>query len=282
MCLSILRALYLETVAGAYTSCHGCFLVPALGHDAWLLCTMYVVLAFAAWSPLRWLAAIGRALVALAILAQAVDLVLLRLFNQRLYVADLLRFSGDAAAEWSVARAQFLSANAIGYAAGAVFVLIVLTGLVGAGRGSPRQVRILLTMAAACAMFAFTVLWVPLRYVHEEYVGNVIGVNLPQGRTRAFSPAYAQKQSHRDEAVPKTCAGGSRSGRNIVIVITESLSAYQSALLGGPRNWLPRLDALARANHYFTRFYANGFTTDSGEIAVITGRPPLIPPGRDW
>jgi phosphoglycerol transferase MdoB-like AlkP superfamily enzyme len=65
-------------------------------------------------------------------------------------------------------------------------------------------------------------------------------------------------------------------------VITESLSAYQSALLGGPHDWLPRLDALARANHYFTHFYANGFTTDGGEIAAITGRPPLIPPGHGW
>ncbi|MDE1884296.1 MAG: LTA synthase family protein [Xanthomonadaceae bacterium] len=282
LCLSILRALYLETVAGYYTSCHGCFLVPALGHDAWLLCAMYAVLAFAVWSPWRWLAAIGRTLVALGILAQAADLVLLRLFNQRLYIADLLRFSGDATAEWSVARAQFFSANAIGYAAGAAFVLIVSTGLVAAGRGAPKQARILLTMAAACAMFALAMSWVPLRYVHEEYVGNVIEVNLPQGRARAFSPAYAQAQLRRNKSLPLTCDAGTRSGRNIIIVITESLSAYQSKLLGGPRDWLPRLDALARANHYFTRFYANGFTTDGGEIALVTGRPPLIPPGRDW
>lgn len=282
LCLSILRALYLEKIGSDYTSCHGCFMVPALGHDAWLLCAMFFVLAFAAWAPWRWVAWLGRVLAALGILAQTVDLVLMRLFTQRFYVADLLRFSGDAAAEWSVARAQFLSVNGIGYAAGAAIVLIVLIGLIAGGRGSPKQARILFVTAMACAVSAYAVSWLPLRYVHEEYVGNVIEVNLPQGRARVFSPAYAQEQLRTAQTVPKTCDTGARGGRNIVIVVTESLSAWQSALLGGAHDWLPRLDAIARANHYFTHFYANGFTTDGGEIAIITGRPPLIPPGRDW
>ncbi|MBS0487771.1 MAG: LTA synthase family protein [Proteobacteria bacterium] len=282
LCLSILRALYLEKIGSEYTSCHGCFLVPALGRDAWLLCVMFAVLAFAAAAPWRWLARVARIVVALGILAQATDLVLLRLFNQRLYIADLLRYSGDTAAGWSVARAQFFSPNGIGYAIAAALVLIVLAGLIVGGRGSPKQSRILFVLAAISALFAFAAQRMPLRYVHEEYVGNVVGVNLPQGRAREFSPDYAQKQLRLDKTVPQTCDAGSRSGRNIVIVITESLSAYQSALLGGPRDWLPRLDAIARVNHYFTHFYANGFTTDGGEVAIFTGRPPFIPPGSDW
>ncbi|HMM56455.1 MAG: LTA synthase family protein [Xanthomonadales bacterium PRO7] len=282
LCLSILRALYLEKIGGEYTSCHGCFMVPALGRDAWLLCAMFAVLAFAAASPWRWPARIARVVAAFGILAQATDLVLLRLFNQRFYIADLLRFSGDAAAGWSVARAQFFSINGIGYAAAAAIVLIVLAGLIVGGHGSPKRSRTLFVLAAISALFAFTSQRMPLRYVHEEYVGNVMEVNLPPGRAREFSPDYAQKQLRLDETVPQTCDAGSRSGRNIVIVITESLSAYQSALLGGPRDWLPRLDAIARENHYFTHFYANGFTTDGGEIAILTGRSPLIPPGHDW
>ncbi len=280
--LSVLRALYLEHVASAYTSCHGCFLIPTLGHDAWLLCAMTAALAFVATSPLGWIALIGRVFVAVGILAQATDLVLLRLFNQRLYVADLLRFSPDATSAWSVARAQFFSANGIGYAAGAALVLGVLAGLNARGNRSPRQAKILLAMAALYAVFGFAAMWMPLRYVHEEYVDNVVEVNLPQGRAREFSPGFAQTFLQTDKAVPQTCDAGARSGHNIIIVITESLSAYQSALLGGPHDWLPRLDALARANHYFTRFYANGFTTDGGEAAIFTGRPPLIPPGSDW
>ena len=174
LCLSILRASYLEKIGGEYTSCHGCFLVPALGRDAWLLCAMFAVLAFAAASPWRWPARIARVVAALGILAQATDLVLLRLFNQRLYIADLLRYSGDAAAGWSVARAQFFSINGSGYAAAAAIVLIVLAGLIVGGRGSPKQARILLVLAAIGALFAVIAMWMPLRYVHEEYVGNIL------------------------------------------------------------------------------------------------------------
>ena len=141
---------------------------------------------------------------------------------------------------------------------------MLLAGLIVGGHGSPKRSRTLFVLAAISALFAFTSQRMPLRYVHEEYVGNVMEVNLPPGRAREFSPDYAQKQLRLDETVPQTCDAGSRSGRNIVIVITESLSAYQSALLGGPRDWLPRLDAIARENHYFTHFYANGFTTDGG------------------
>jgi hypothetical protein len=280
--LSLLRAWYLEHVTSAYTSCHGCFLIPALGHDAWLLCAMTAVLAFVATSPLGWLALIGRVFVAVGILAQAADLVLLRLFNQRFYIADLLRFSPDATSAWSVARAQFFSTNGIGYAAGAALVLMVLAGLNARGDRSPRQAKILLAMAALYAAFGFTAMWMPLRYVHAEYVENVVEVNMPQGRERKFSAEFSREVQDAVGNLPQACDAGVRSGRNIVIVITESLSAYQSALLGGPHDWLPRLDALARANHHFTHFYANGFTTDGGEIAAITGRPPLIPPGHGW
>ena len=281
-CLSVLRALYLEKIGSEYTSCSGCFLVPVLGHDAWLLCAIFAMLGFAAAAPWRWPARIARAVAALGILAQATDLVLLRLFNQRFYIADLLRYSGDTAAGWSVARAQFFSINGVGYAVAAAIVLVVLTGLVVGGRGMQKQSRILFVLAATGALFACASMWMPLRYVHEEYVGNVVEVNLPQGRARVFSSAYAQEQLRTAQSVSQTCAAGARGGRNIVIVITESLSAYQSALLGGPHDWLPRLDAVAKANHYFTHFYANGFTTDGGEAAIFTGRPPLIPPGSEW
>ncbi|MGH8042200.1 MAG: LTA synthase family protein [Rudaea sp.] len=279
LALSVLRAFYLEQYIGAYTSCHGCFLMPALGHDAWLLAAVFLLLGLATGVKPRWLRILLSVLAALTILAQAVDLSVLRLFNQRLYWADLLRFSGDIAAGWSVARAQFFSANATVYDGIAAFVIVVLVGVVAGARRSLPQARTLFLMAVAETVFGVIMLWAPLRYVHDQFAWNVIGANLPQGRAQEFSPAFAQREWRLGIAQPKICSTGTRSGRNIVIVITESLSAYQSALLGGPYDWLPRLDAIARANHYFTHFYANGFTTDGGEIAILTGRPPLIPPG---
>jgi phosphoglycerol transferase MdoB-like AlkP superfamily enzyme len=132
------------------------------------------------------------------------------------------------------------------------------------------------------ALFAWWMSRDLLRSVHDSFVRNVFEANLPPGRVKPFSPAFARSAETASIALPTNCDSGVSLRRNVVVVVVESLSAWQSALLGGPHDWLPRLDAVARANHYFTHFYANGFTTDSGEIALITGRVPLIPAGQEW
>ncbi len=278
-----LRAVHLDGVAGAYTACAGCFLLPTLGHDAWLLSLLFVLLGLAAFFRGRAPRMLFGAMAAFLLLACALDLVLLRLFNQRFYLADLLRFGGAGGADWSVARTLLFSTEGIAYALIVAAVVVASIGLLaGVGRRSLLVARALTVAAVIAAVCAALILRTPLRYVHDQYAWNVIEANLPQGRSKIFSPAFVAQEQQRSKDLPQTCEAGVRTGRNLVIVITESLSAYQSALLGGPRDWLPHLDALARANHYFTHFYANGFTTDSGEIAILTGRPPLIPPGADW
>jgi len=283
LALSVARAAYLEHFAGSYTACQGCFLLPALGHDAWLLSGLFALLGLAAFARSRALRVLCAGAAVLLLLAMALDLLLLRLLNQRFYVADLVRFVTEVAADWSVARAQFLSPSGIVYSVLAVLLLVLLAGLLAHQRRSRRAGLALFAGAVGAALFAAGVgASTTLRYVHDQYAWNVIGANLPQGREQAFSDAFVERQRQALAALPRVCESGTATGRSVVLVITESLSAYQSALLGGPDDWLPRLDALARANHYFSHFYANGFTTDGGEIAALTGRLPLDPPGAPW
>jgi lipoteichoic acid synthase len=276
LALSVLRAFALEQYADYDHACRGCFALPALGHDAWLLSGLFALLALATTAARTGVARLCGALVAGLILLMAVDDVLLLLLDQRLYVDDLLRFGSGVTANWSVLRPQLLSFGGFGYALAGALVMATLVGLLRRPQPMPRVSRALSCMAALAVVFA-TVESVraPLLYTHEQYTWNVVGANLPQGRLRAFSAAYAQRELQHSQDWPKACDSGQGSARNVVIVITESLSAYQSALLGGPRDWLPKLDALARANHYFTHFYANGFNTDGGEIAAFTGHVPV-------
>jgi type II secretory pathway component PulM len=102
---------------------------------------------------------------------------------------------------------------------------MVLAGLNARGDRSPRQAKILLAMAALYAAFGFAAMWMPLRYVHAEYVENVVEVNMPQGRERKFSAEFSREVQGAVSNLPQACDAGARSGRNIVIVITESLSA---------------------------------------------------------
>jgi hypothetical protein len=280
LALSVFRAIHLEQNADYDGACRGCFALAALGHDAWLLSALFALLALHARATRRGFAHACGALAAGVLALMTIDVALLALLDQRLYLGDALRFGSGMQENWSVIRPQLWSLSGVGYAAVMMFVIATLLGLMRPRVQTSREGRPLLILSSLVLLLAIVEgLRAPLLYTHEPFTWNVIGINLPQGRMRPFSPAYAQRELQQSQTWSQTCAAGQASGRNIVIVLTESLSAYQSALLGGPRDWLPQLDALARANHYFTHFYANGFATDGGEIAVLTGHVPIAAAG---
>lgn len=60
---------------------------------------------------------------------------------------------------------------------------------------------------------------------------------------------------------------------NIVLILLESVSAECMNKLGGIKGMMPGLDRLADEGLLFTNYYANGFRTEQGEIALLTGFP---------
>ncbi|WP_320035951.1 LTA synthase family protein [Halarcobacter sp.] len=65
---------------------------------------------------------------------------------------------------------------------------------------------------------------------------------------------------------------------NIVVLMVESLSSYQSNLFSGINNWTTEIDKIAKENIYFKNFYANGYITEHAEISILTGELPIVPP----
>ena len=61
--------------------------------------------------------------------------------------------------------------------------------------------------------------------------------------------------------------------KNVIVVMTESLSADESELLNGSYNNMPNLDKLARENMYFSDYYSEGYCTDTGNFAFLTSLP---------
>jgi hypothetical protein len=279
--LAGLRAWRIERNAGDYTGCHGCFHVAALGHDAWLLAAMLGLLAIGCSAGTRWMRATARSLAVLILLLVAADVAVDALLAQRLYFADVLRFGRNPGADFSVLRAALASAQGRFAAVAGAGLLVVCAGTLAAGARRPRVAAGFLAGALACLGFGLFAHAHPVQYVHRLLVYNVIEANLPQGRVKGFSAAHLQAGQALAERLPETCEQAAADDTEIVIVLVESLSAWHSRLLGGD-DWMPKLDAIARANHYFTHFYANGFTTSTGEIAVIGGRVPFNPPGEAW
>lgn len=61
---------------------------------------------------------------------------------------------------------------------------------------------------------------------------------------------------------------------NIVMVMLESFTAENIGSLGGEGN-APNLDRLLDSSFVFTRFFANGYRSEHGLVAVLSGFPPL-------
>jgi phosphoglycerol transferase MdoB-like AlkP superfamily enzyme len=277
--LSIFRAWRVDVEVGTYTSCRGCFWLPTLGHDTWLLAVVLGALAIAAFVRWRWLAFAMRLGAGLLLLVYASDLALDALLSTRLHFGDVLRFGRHVDADYSVVRAAFLSAQGWWRSAVLAIVAAIVVALLFARTRDRKLSGRFAAAAVASLVFSAAVLSRPVRYVNQIYTWNVVETNLPQGRMKTFSPMFIAEQKKRVDAIPKQCGTSPAFDGSVIVLLVESLSAWQSKLLGSSRDWTPELDAIARDNHYFTNFHANGFTTSTAEIAVIGAEPPLAPAG---
>lgn len=271
--LALLRALEVQASYGAVADCGACMAWAAVGSDAWLLASAWLLLAIAA--ALRhapWL----RALLVLPVLAlallMALDLALLATLNTRLYLFDVLKFGG----EWS-ATARFVQALLQSDAALLALLLAAawLAALPALGPARRSLARALLFGAGALLAAAVALAGGGPAYVHAEGYMNLVALHRAQQLNQPYSDAFRSQLASAPELPAVHCGAGQSRRPDIVLLVVESLSSYQSALLGGPLAMTPRLDALAREHRYFTRFHANGFTTDHGLIALLTGRWPV-------
>lgn len=274
-----MRASKINTVVGNYTGCHDCVLGPVIHQDLAILALLAVLLGADLLSPWRALRYLLRLAAVGLLLAYALDFALLAALTQRLYLSDVLTFGGEGGAIGSFVRAVLKHPD-IGWwlAAAALTLASVIAVLWPRRRAMTAGLSMLLFGAIAA------VLWLlPLastHYVHPEVVMNVAQVNLSNTADAAYSEAFRRKWQQHPPAPPASCSRDTDSKQpDVILVAVESLSAYHSALLGGHMDATPQLDALAKANHYFTHFVANGFNTNGGRIALYTGRAPLPPPG---
>ena len=278
--LFLARARLVEAAAGTYTGCNGCFLIPTLGADAWLLAAACGLLSLAQVVRYRWLSVPVRLVVVVLGVIATVDVIVFDLLTQRLHLGDVSRFGGEFAANWSVLRASL--ASPLGalkvVAATAWLLLLALVCLPGQQQRAGALVLALLAMCSVVAA-ALIRMQMPVHFVHGAMTRNVIEINLPQSSMRDFSVEFIGAQRSRVAQLSRICERNPSARRpDVIVVLAESLSSWQSRLLGSPLDWTPRLDRIARDNHYFTHFYANGFTTSGAEVAIGSGLLPINPP----
>lgn len=274
-----LSALRLHSVRGAsaYTGCPDCLTLPSVVSDLRPLGVLLVTMALA------WFVRSSRFLVLLTLVAVSVPLVLLvdlavyMSLGYRLLLSDFLRYGTETGAIWSVGRSLLFSIR--GMLALSGFLLMTLGSVwtvwrarynwrVGAGIG-------------AAGVLAFNSIGgvVDPQYVDASAWRDVFSNNVPSGVDVEYSTSLKARLA-KLPMEPRFCTSASGEAKSVILVIMESLSYYHSYLQSGLLDATPEMDRLARQHSYLSEFHANGFSTDGGMIALLTGNVPLPSVGR--
>lgn len=281
--VAVLRALKVEAVFGANANCGGCMGRAALGHDAWLLALGLGCIALGVWlrpAVLRLIAMLAATLLLLVMLA---DLSIISLLSARLYLFDVFKFG----AEWD-ATSRFVSAvlrqqpwTFAGILIAGVLLLVASLWPQPVRRHSAAALALSAVLSVAAG---WTLAGAAPTHVNGDAFVNLWQLHADQGVSRPYSDEFVQALAERYQPPPTRCVAGQSRRPDVLVVMWESLSTYHSGLGRGPDvqggSWVPQFDRLAREHTWFSAFHANGFTTDHGLIALITGQYPLPQPGR--
>ena len=279
LALMLLRGVVLSEITSGLAECPLCMGATAMQQDTTLLALLLAFVSLTFFTQRYWLQLPWLLLSAILVCLYAVDATVTKTLTQRLYLFDLIKFGKELSAI-----VQFGSVF-LATTAGKLALLVALIGsvvLILALLPRPRRPRLGAFCLIAAAMFTLLGRWQPatMKYIHYELLENLVAANLDLGVDRPYSNEFAEKIAREYAPPAPVCTPGSGQRPNFIVIAVESLSTHHSQLFGGFRDLTPRLDAIARARTYFPDFIANGFTTDGGLIAMITGQAPVPTIGR--
>lgn len=249
-------------------------------HDAGPVSVVLAACALALASGRGWLR-LPLALVAIVVVALMLADVAVRFqLYQRLYVTDLVKFRKELDALRSLLAVHARSPGGLAIlVAGGFALLATLWALLPHRRRYGRWAALLGIVAAVAAAAFLLRGTLAMRSTFADHTANLFEVNADLTVDRPYSPEFVARLHAAAKARP-TCTDGLSRHLDIVVVVVESLSMYQSRLMSGGADLLPALDRLAGEATWFDGFIANGFTTDHGLIALLTGRDPTPAFGR--
>ncbi|RRJ85256.1 LTA synthase family protein [Aestuariirhabdus litorea] len=271
--LMLTRALQVDANFGGMTDCRTCFAWAAIASDSGLFVLLLLLYGMLLVTPGRALQLLLKLLMLGLLLLYLVDLILLDMMAIRLNFSEALKYATAIGPTYDIVRGYIAEASPllwISAALGVVLVVAFLLAPVTAGRWRWRALGLCGGLAALLWLFVPRV-----AYVHSWGYENVVQVNLSSGVMVAYSDPFIAELKERNEsrdalACRDTPAPASRP--NIVLVILESFSMHHSNFFSGLNDFTPQLDRIARENRAHTNFHANGFTTEAGLLALLTGR----------
>ena len=255
-----------------------------ISNDAIVIGVVFLLLYFGFFNTffksIKWVAYLLKVVVIFITFFYAVDALLLLKFFKRLHYHDILKYGAEIKAGLSFlipAKAAFFnlfSTEVIGSILASIFLLLLISFILFqvTGRYKKLHGNLLLICGLCFSIFSF----VPMDriFLHGWAYENLFTYNMPKGLEEPYSNNFIAALKEKQEKRKEICEGvGKRL--DVILVIVESLSSCHSQFFSGINNYTPHLDAIAKKNLGFTNFFANGFTTEHGLIALLLGEVPL-------
>jgi phosphoglycerol transferase MdoB-like AlkP superfamily enzyme len=266
----LLKGLYVDSFIYHYTATRLLGFSQVLVNDAIVYCGLLLLLYLSALPQInRFFTALFRIAAFILFAVYIIDYLIIVNFNTHLVIGDAVKYA-DYAAKYLQ---QIYGLN-IFFIMAAILVPVIIFAFSRYKITNPYYRKLPVVIIAGLPLtsqFADN-----QKYAHSWIYRNVIDYNLTiLSESSAYSDHFLNASSFTEELY---CRTGNAQHKNIIILMVESLSAYQSQYFSGIHNWTPNLDQIAEHNQAFKNFYANGFITEDGEIALLTGLPPIYPP----
>jgi phosphoglycerol transferase MdoB-like AlkP superfamily enzyme len=270
--LMAIRAYRLHHAIVLTAACHNCpWSLEAPAYDAGIFALLVLLLGVVGMLP-RWARFIAASVGGLVLLLYSTDIFVSGLLNIRLDITDIIKYAGDVTLNTTVVLPHLMSPS--GAALGVLTMAACLAFWVLALRVRHGARQLAGFMLVALGLLTARTLPATTTYAAGQIYADYITNNLPSG----IDTPYSQEKRTALELQPpatQTCTTPQHVPRPVILLVVESLSLYHSKKLSGIEDYTPELDAIANRYSYLQSFYANGFSTDGGLIALLTGYAPI-------
>lgn len=292
---AVLIALLLNKLKVMRPEAKGPIFFAILQHDAAIFALLVLLYALGSSAPSRSggrgirgavstiLSKLCLAACVLIVLLYGADVFAYHFFTTRLYARDIVQFAAEPRAVFTVFRSHvrgILVRPAWKLAIDAVLIAVLVRACyLLVTKPARSRLRSPLLLAIELPLVILWLVPVPgyvYSFIDRPLYENFIECNHNFFVRNTFSDAFRARLLAAPPPAEAWWPGRHRR-LNVILVIVESLSAYQSHFFSGIENWTPRLDEIAERETALTNFFANGWTTTGGVVSLLTGTVPLVP-----
>ncbi|MEZ5497710.1 MAG: LTA synthase family protein [Gammaproteobacteria bacterium] len=263
------RGVVVDKSLGKLTDCLGCYKYWIISVDSRVAIFAFIILFFGFFSKTYLIRFSSRLVFVIYLIYSLIDIYLYKFLNQRLMFSDIwIYFNFDLIVEILNKNNKLASVLILLISSLSIFLFVFKhQPLTFKNKDKVFSGMIFLTLLG---MIFFVK---RIDYINDVTIRNIVDINLKTSSAVNYSLKIENeslKKNNKFNAL--TCSQNNNVSRpNIILVVWESLSMYQSKLFSGLNDWTPNLDHLAQENRYYTNFFANNFTSLEGRLALLTG-----------